>query len=79
MRRNKLLGDWAAEKMGVNGVAVEACTEEGIASDFDESGEDDVLRKDYGDLEAKGVDIGEHLSRREVCKFLKGARDQLSE
>ena len=79
MRRNKLLGDWAAEKMDVNGVAVEACTEEGIASDFDEPSEDDVLRKYYGDLEAKGVNIGEHLTRREFCKFPKGARDQLSE
>ena len=54
--------------MGLDVVAVEACTEEGIASDFDEPGEDDVLRKYYGDLEAKGVDTSEHFVRREMGK-----------
>ena len=78
-RRNKLLGDWAAEQMGLDGAAAEAYAKEVIASDFDEPGDDDVLRKVYGDLEAKGVDISEHLVRREMDKLLEVAREQLSE
>lgn len=78
-RRNKLLGDWAAEQMGLDGAAAEAYAKEVIASDFDEPGDDDVLRKVHGDLEAKGVDISEHLVRREMDKLLEVARGELSE
>ena len=65
--------------MSCDGAAVEAYAEEVIASDFDEPGDDDVLRKVCGDLEAKGVAISEHLVRREMDKLLEVAREQLSE
>ena len=59
--------------------AAEAYAKEVVASDFDEPGDDDVLRKVHGDLEAKGVDITEHLVRREMDKLLEVARGELSE
>ena len=44
-RRNKLLGLWAAEKLGLSGDAAEPYAKEVVASDFEEAGDDDVVRK----------------------------------
>ena len=78
-RRNKLLGLWAAEKLGLSGAEADAYAKEVIVSDFDEPGDDDVLRKVHGDLEGKGVDISEHLVRKEMDKLLEAARKELSD
>ena len=56
-RRNKLLGLWAAEKMEMSGGDAEAYAKEVVAADFDEPGEDDVVRKVLADLEGKGLEI----------------------
>jgi hypothetical protein len=77
-RRNKLLGEWAAEKLGLDGAAAVAYAKEVIVSDFDEPGDDDVLRKVFGDLEAKGVEASEHLVRKEMDKLLEVARCELT-
>ena len=78
-RRNKLLGEWAAEKLGLDGTAAVAYAKEVIVSDFDEPGDEDVLRKVFGDLEAKGVDTSEHLVRKEMDKLMEVARSELSD
>ena len=54
-RRNKLLGLWAAGEMGLSGTASEAYAKEVIQADFEEAGDDDVLRKVAKDFAAKGV------------------------
>ncbi|CCD95778.1 conserved hypothetical protein [Bradyrhizobium sp. ORS 375] len=54
-RRNKLLGLWAAEKLGKSGADADAYAKEVIAADFEEAGDADVVRKVLGDLSAKGV------------------------
>ena len=54
-RRNKLLGAWAAEKMGMTGAAADAYAKEVVAADFEEAGDDDVVRKLVGDFKAKNV------------------------
>ena len=54
-RRNKLLGLWAAEKLGIAGPAADAYAKEVVLADFEEAGDDDVLRKVQKDFEAKGV------------------------
>jgi hypothetical protein len=54
-RRNKLLGLWTAEKLGVTGEAAAAYAKEVVAADFEEAGDGDVLRKVTTDLEGKGV------------------------
>jgi len=76
-RRNKLLGLWAAEKLGLGAAEAEAYAKEVIKSDFDEPGDDDVLRKVHGDLQGKGVDISEHLVRKEMDKLFEQAREEL--
>ena len=54
-RRNKLLGLWAAEKLGLSGDAATAYSKEVVAADFEEAGDTDVLRKVAADLASKGV------------------------
>ena len=54
-RRNKLLGLWAAEKLGKTGDDAAAYAKEVVAADFEEAGDADVLRKVAGDLASKGV------------------------
>ena len=54
-RRNKLLGLWAAEKLGRKGPDAEAYAKEVVMADFEEAGDDDVFRKVRKDFDAKGV------------------------
>jgi hypothetical protein len=54
-RRNKLLGLWAAEKLGKTGDEAAAYAKEVVSADFEEAGDADVLRKVVKDLEGKGV------------------------
>jgi hypothetical protein len=58
-RRNKLLGLWAAEKLGISGDAAAAYAKEVVASDFEEAGDGDVVRKVLADFAAKGIVITE--------------------
>lgn len=76
-RRNKLLGLWAAEKMGLKGADAESYAKEVVKSDLQEAGDDDVLRKVKGDLEARGLSFSEHQIRREMDELLGQARDQI--
>jgi len=57
VRRNKLLGLWAAEKLGLSGDAATAYSKEVVAADFEEAGDQDVQNKVVNDLAAKGVAV----------------------
>jgi hypothetical protein len=77
-RRNKLLGLWAAEKMGLSGEAADAYAKEVVMADFQEAGDDDVFRKVKADLAAKGADVSDHAIQREMAELLETARAQLA-
>ncbi len=76
-RRNKLLGFWAAELLGLSGDDADSYAKEVVMSDFDEPGDNDVLRKVLGDLQAKGVDTSEHLVRKQMDSLLGTAMEQV--
>lgn len=76
-RRNRLLGMWAAEKMGISGDAAESYAKEVVASDFEEAGDADVVRKVIGDLTGKGIEITERALRLEMDRLGATARDQI--
>ena len=76
-RRNKLLGLWAAAKMGITGEAAEAYAREVIKADFQEAGDNDVFRKIRGDFDARGVEQSDHQIRRTMDELLQTAMDQL--
>ncbi len=58
-RRNRLLGEWAAERMGLSPAEREAYAKAVVQADFEEAGDEDVIRKLLGDLTSAGVDIDE--------------------
>lgn len=76
-RRNKLLGRWAAEKLGLSGAAAEDYATTVVKSDFAEAGDDDVFRKVRGDFEAKKVEQSDHQIRRTMDELMQTAIDQL--
>ena len=76
-RRNKLLGLWAAEKLGKTGADAEAYAREVVVADFQEAGDDDVLRKVRADLDAGGVKQDDQEIRRVMSELLATAVDQV--
>ena len=72
-RRNKLLGLWAAEKLGLSGDAANAYAKEVVMSDFEESGDHDVFKKIRADLDAKGVTQPDQDIRRMMDELMAKA------
>ena len=77
VRRNRLLGLWAAEKLGITGDAATAYAKEVVAADFEEAGHADVLRKVAGDLSKKGVAITEAQIRTKMDELMLQAAAQV--
>jgi hypothetical protein len=76
-RRNKLLGLWAAEKMGLSGDAVQAYAREVIKADLLEPGDEDVFRKLRSDFDARGVEQSDHQIRRMMADLMDQAMVQI--
>jgi hypothetical protein len=76
-RRNKLLGLWAAEKLGLTAEQADAYAKEVVKSDFEEAGEEDVFRKVRKDFDAKKVDVSDHQIRREMDELMHTAIEQV--
>lgn len=72
-RRNRMLGAWAAEKLGLTGEDATAYAKSVVEADFEEAGDDDVYRKVKADFDAKGVDVSEHRLRRTMDELLAEA------
>ena len=72
-RRNKLLGLWAAEKLGLSGAQADAYAKEVVMADFEEPGDHDVFRKIRKDLDAKGVAQSDHQIRRTMDELMAKA------
>lgn len=76
-RRNKLLGLWAAEAMGLSGDEAQAYAREVVKADMIEPGEEDVFRKVRGDLDAKSVNQSDHQIRRMMVELMAEAVHQI--
>jgi hypothetical protein len=76
-RRNKLLGLWAAEKLGLSGPEAEAYAKDVVAADFEEAGDHDVFRKIRRDFDAKSVDVSDHQIRRTMDELMASAIIQI--
>lgn len=76
-RRNKLLGLWAAEQLGLSGDDALAYAREVIKADLAEPGDEDVFRKVRGDFDAKGVDQSDHQIRRMIGDMMAEAVRQI--
>ena len=76
-RRNKLLGLWAAEKLGKAGEDADAYAKEVVRSDFEEAGDDDVFRKVRADFDAAGVAQSDAQIRQAMNELLVTALEQI--
>ena len=76
-RRNRLLGLWAAEKLGITGEAATAYAKEVVAADFEEAGDQDVQNKVVKDFAAKGVAVTAAEVRVKMDELMAAAAAQV--
>jgi hypothetical protein len=72
-RRNKLVGLWAAEKLGLAGAAAEAYAKDVVTADMDKPGSDGLFNKVRKDFDDKGVSQSDHQIRRHMEEALANA------
>lgn len=78
-RRNKLLGHWAAGLMKLTPEEAESYARSIVHAEFEEAGDEDVVRKLLGDLTAAGVDVDDGAIRHALQEQTVDARRQLME
>lgn len=77
-RRNKYLGLWAAEKLGLAGEAADAYAKTVVLADFEEPGDEDVYRKVRADFDAKGLSsVTEKDIRQAMNELLAKAVEEI--
>jgi hypothetical protein len=72
-RRNKLLGLWAADKLGLKGADADSYALSIVMSDIESTGSHDVTRKIRQDFDAKGIDLSDHQIARAVTELTEQA------
>jgi len=76
-RRNKLLGQWAAERMELDAAETESYARGVVQAEFEEAGDEDVIRKVLGDLLMAGIEVTEAEIRKALEAKAIEARRQL--
>ncbi|MCB0058702.1 MAG: DUF1476 domain-containing protein [Caldilineaceae bacterium] len=76
-RRNKMLAEWAGAKLGLSGAELEDYIKAVRRADLEEKGDDDVLRKVKGDLDAKGLGVAEAEIRQVMGELLAKAVSEI--
>ena len=76
-RRNKLLGIWAADLMGLNADEAQDYAKEVIKSDFEEAGDEDVFRKVSADIKEAGANVSEEDLRNKMAELLAQAKEEV--
>lgn len=76
-RRNKMLGLWAAEKMGLSPESAEEYAKAVVRADFEQPGEEDVFRKIAGDFKGSGLSVSEGEIRSKMDELGSVARDEI--
>lgn len=76
-RRNKLLGLWAAEQLGLQGDAANAYAREVVLADLEKPGDDDVVDKVLKDFETRGLAMDTHKIRLEMDRLMPEAKRQI--
>ncbi len=77
-RRNRLLGEWMAEKLGLDGADADAYAKAVVASDFERPGDEDVFEKVWADVQSKGLSVTEAEVRQQMQDLLETAREQVT-
>lgn len=77
VRRNKWLGLWAAEKLGIQGKAADDYASSLIAAQLEGNGDEAVFRKVRADFDAAGIAQSDHQIRREMVALLTKAMREI--
>lgn len=78
-RRNRMLGMWAAEKLGLSGDEATEYAKAVVKADFQSPGDQDVFQKIRDDFDAKGVDQSDHQIRRTMDELMAQAMQQVAQ
>ncbi len=76
-RRNRMLGLWAADVLGLAGAEADAYAKTVVMADLQEPGDEDVFRKVRGDFDAKGIQRSDAEIREQMAMLLPAARDEI--
>jgi len=76
-RRNKLLGLWAANLLGIHGAEAETYAKSVVKADMEKPGDQDVVDKLLGDFKQRGVDMSEHRLRKQMTELMTAAVGQI--
>ncbi|WP_142849850.1 DUF1476 domain-containing protein [Telmatospirillum sp. J64-1] len=76
-RRDKLLGYWLADKFGLSGADADAYARSVVEADFEEPGDNDVIRKVMKDCQERNLDISESALRQEMDRLMAVAHQQI--
>jgi hypothetical protein len=76
-RRNKLLGLWAANLLGIHGAEAETYAKTVVKADMEKPGDQDVVDKLLGDFKQRGVDMSEHRLRKQMTELMSSAVAQI--
>ena len=76
-KRDRLVGAWAAEKLGLSGAESEAYAASLVVTDLEEHGDADVIRKLKADFAAKKIDVSDHQIERTLAEKMAQAKEQL--
>jgi len=76
-RRNKMLGLWTAEKLGLSGAQADAYAKEIVMAELEEGGDKDVFKKIRKDLDAKNVSVSDQDIHRTMDDLMKQAIEQI--
>jgi hypothetical protein len=76
-RRNKLLGLWAANLLGIHGAEAETYAKSVVKADMEKPGDSDVVEKILGDFKERGVDMSEHRLRKQMTELMTAAVTQI--
>jgi hypothetical protein len=76
-RRNKLLGLWAANLLGIHGAEAEAYAKTVVKADLEQPGDQDVVNKLLGDFKQRSIDMSEHRLRKQMTELMSAAVAQI--
>ena len=78
VRRNKLIGQWVAGQLGLNGADAEAYAKAVVGSYFVKPGDEDVFEKVWADVQSKGLGLTEDQVRQKMRDLFEIAREQVT-
>jgi hypothetical protein len=76
-RGNKMFGLWVAQQLGLSGDEAESYARDVIIADFDLPGDEDIFTKVRADLEAKSVEISDHVLQKRLQELRQAAAEQI--